>query len=126
MNEEVMPYRKKAKKKTPKKSDHKHWFKTCVVEYVGKEFKKERGFVEVASAAIRDYCPVCGKVQYPEPERWWTDLKYGSLGWYREETKEYLKELNPETRTLPTFHIDYDIFDLKFVDLSEVNSDESK
>lgn len=125
MNDEVMPYRKKAKKKTPKKFKHKHQFEPCVVEYIGKEFDRERGFIPTHAAAIRDCCLICGKIQYPEPDRWWEDTIYNRF-LSKSETAEHMRELNPETRTLPTFHIDGEIWGLKFVDLNEVNSDESK
>lgn len=118
-----MPYKKKAKKNNPKKFDHKHVPEPCVIEYVSPRLDRGYGFVPTPAATIRNYCPICGKICSPKYDRWWQDLPYGKYI-RQSKTEEHLRELNPETRTLPTFHLDGQIWDFKFVDLTEANSKE--
>ena len=105
MEEEIMPYRKKAKKNTPKKYDHKHQFEPCVVEFMGKRLDKGHGFIPHKKTHIRDYCIICGKLQPEDWSRWWIKKKDGRY-YFSAPTEEHIKELNPETRSLPTFWLD--------------------
>lgn len=117
MENEIMPYKKKATKKPPKKSDHKHIFEPCVLEYNGERLDRGRGFVPERKTKMDSYCVVCGKRGVPDYKRWWNEVRGGC--WVRfEESEEQLRELNPETRTLPTFWVD-DYYKAKYVDLPE-------
>lgn len=123
MNEiidEVPRYRKKSQKKPPKKSDHKHVFEPCVLEYPQDWFLKEHLRNGEKKAAISSYCPMCGKIGNIDIERWWTreSIMVGNFPcWNSIPTEEAELELNPETRTLPTFMCD-GIFQ-KFVNIEE-------
>ena len=46
-DDEIMRYRKKAQKNTPKKSNHKHEYVNCVYGFNGQKFSRERGFEPV-------------------------------------------------------------------------------
>ena len=115
---EILPYKKKAKKNTPPKAKHKHVFLPCVLEYEDVEFDKERGMVPVLRERIDGYCPMCGKIGDTDFRTWYT--RRTSFGWLTHEmTPEGKRELNRETRTLPTFRAK-DGFFSKFVELEEV------
>lgn len=105
--DEGLPYKKKSQAKPPKKSKHKHIYEPCILEFNDLRFSKEYGMVyDVPSARISGYCPVCGKVGSPgEEERWYKTRPYG-MGFLSVKTEEHERELNPETRTLPTFWVD--------------------
>ena len=121
VEDEQPRYKKKSQKKPPAKSNHKHNYQPCVFEYNSIEFSKGKGFVQKPDAQIGNYCTVCGKIDYRfDSERWvkWVQmLAYPTCG-KSEYTEEAKKELNPETRTLPTFWVD-DIWKQKFVKLGE-------
>lgn len=125
MNEiidEVPRYRKRSQKKPPKKSDHKHVFEPCVVEYPQDWYVKEHLRSGEKKAAISSYCPICGKIGSIDIERWWTreTIMFGNYACFQSiPTEEAELELNPETRTLPTFTCDN--FFQKFVDIEGVN-----
>lgn len=67
---EIAPYRKKAKKKNSKKSDHRHRYEDCVFEYpslwyLAKHESHIVGDLEAVNKIIKSngtYCPICGKV----------------------------------------------------------------
>ena len=50
IDNDVMPYKKKAKKKIPHKSKHKHEYQKCTV------------IIETVES-IAEYCPICGKIK---------------------------------------------------------------
>lgn len=114
MNEiidEVPRYKKKSKKKPPRKSDHKHVFEPCVLEYPRGWFKKQYEQNEDRNVAIGSYCPLCGKVG----DFNWVEFEFV---WFNDSMSEEVEmEINPETRTLPTFWCD-DPFQ-KFVDIEK-------
>lgn len=122
--EEVPKYKKKSKAKSPKKADHKHIFEPCILEYnfpYGK-LEEGKGFQPISQTRIDGYCPICGKVGPIDMERWWkTDkpLNSRNFGFQTEPTEEALRELNPETRTLPTFDVGDDWIFPKYVDIGE-------
>lgn len=117
---EVAPYKKKSTKKAPPKSKHKHDFKPCVFEYDSVRLDKAHGFVPKPDLMLGSYCPICGKIGSADGFwRQWVPVKPGSAAGRSEYTEDALKELNPETRTLPTFRLD-DWIGQKFVSFEEV------
>lgn len=114
-DDEVMPYKKKAKHMRPKKSKHKHEYCPCVFEYNGTQLDKAHGFVPKPSTCFGSYCRICGKIGEADHKRWmrWVPIGNGVAG-RSEYTDEAKDELNPATRTLPTFYIE-DIWSQKFV-----------
>lgn len=114
-NDEAAPYRKKARHNAPKKSKHKHKYQPCVFEYDGVQLDKAHGFIPKKETGFGSYCTVCGKIGGSTSEKWtrWVPLNGGPAG-RSEYTDEAKVELNPATRTLPTFRID-DIFSQKFI-----------
>lgn len=124
LDDETVRYKKKAKKKTPKKADHKHEFVTCVYGYNKRVFSKERGFENVPDLSIRTYCPVCGKVGTSfdyENERYVLDNTVRKPSYICPDfdwTDEAKREFNPKTRTLPYFWIK-DKWFTKYVELED-------
>ena len=123
--EETPRYKKKSQAKPPKKSKHKHVYEPCVLEYIypyaecvsGQGFKSGRG------ERIDGYCPICGKIGPTDMTRWYKidcDLSSKRWGHKTELSDEAIKELNPDTRTLPTFDVGDDWLFPKFVTLPEV------
>lgn len=108
---DIPRYRKKSKKKPPKKSDHKHVFELCIFEYPRDWYKKSHEQSGDNHVAIGSYCPLCGKVG---------NFKWESeFVWFNEPMPEEVEmEINPETRTLPTFWCVEGPFQ-KFVDIKE-------
>lgn len=112
IEQESLPYKKKSQAKPPKKSKHKHEYEPCVLEFNGLRISKEHGVVyDKPEARIGAYCPVCGKLGPLEnPERWYQSRERQHPIFHRvfEQvmTDECRRELNSETRTLPTFWVD--------------------
>ena len=114
---EEMPHRKRAKHKTVKKSRHKHDFHPCVFEFEGLHFNKMNGFVTIPDVSIGTYCPICGKIGSLCAQGWrqWkppnSNNRAGSFA-YTDDAK---RELDPQTRTLPTFWL-RDKYSQKYVE----------
>lgn len=121
-DEEMMRYRKKSRTKPPRKATHKHLNEQCILEYPANWFMKEHEQGIKMTTSFSGYCPICGKVGEADIERWYVHRRgFGnahSFVW-NEPTAEAERELDPDTRTLPTFRVK-DPF-VKFV---EVNNDE--
>lgn len=119
--EDITRHRKKAQPKTPKKSKHKHIFEPCVLEQPIDWYKKEHERSGVIRSKIGYYCPICGKLgDFQEKERWYQRKLVEHLpfnAYSQEPTEECGRELNPLTRTLPTFFVE-DYFQ-KFVEVKE-------
>lgn len=113
--DEVTPYKKKTQSKPPKKARHKHDYQPCIFEYDGIRLDKAHGFVPSPDTGFGSYCTICGKIGASNHDRWsrWVPVNGGPAG-HSEYTEEAQIELNPETRTLPTFRIE-DIWSQKFV-----------
>ena len=98
-------------------------YEPCVIEIPADWYKKEHERSGEIKAEIWSYCPVCGKVcAIQNTERWWKSVAephhlFGRV-FYTEPTEECKRELNPETRTLPTFWND-DVFP-KYVELHDM------
>ena len=111
--------------KPPKKAKHKHTYEPCVFEFNGPRFTREHGIAyDQPDSCIGAYCPVCGKVgELPERKRWYASryISHPTFGSCIEpyETEECKRELNPETRTLPTFQVD-SLWATKYVDVNKV------
>ena len=56
------------------------------------------------TAIISAYCPICGKVGNIDLERWYVHMRDLS-GCWSEPSEEAKRELDPATRTLPTFRV---------------------
>lgn len=124
--EEVQRNRRQkiSKAKPPKKSKHKHVYEPCIFEFYGLRLVEGQGFVyDRPDAKIGAYCPVCGKIGPVEDwDRWLKREpvdKFPYICSRSVPTEEYARELNPETRTLPSFWVDDPYFP-KFVTLPEV------
>ena len=115
-----LPCRKKAKKKTPKKSNHKHEYQPCVLGFEIMVYDLETGQRPKPSNRIATYCPHCGKIGTTDFDRWYTWVSTDPPAGRYEYTVDAKKELNPATRTLPLFHVDDEFFST-FVNLEELN-----
>lgn len=89
---QIAPYRKKVKKKTPKKADHKHEYEAIVLSYINPNrfFTKERGFFSGHDSCPGRRCTICGRLElgfpkgvFPEHKFWMTGqdliIKYPGL-----------------------------------------------
>lgn len=105
-----MPYKKKAKPKPVNKSKHKHVYKPCVFEYPEDWYQKEHLRSGKRKLEIHMYCTICGKRSFIDDiDRWYQQEKAGDipyLAFRRVPTPECERELDPATRTLPTFYSD--------------------
>ena len=122
VTDDIPKYRKKSQAKPPKKADHKHLRETCILEIPADWYKKPHERSGKTTPHFYAYCPICGKVlgYNPEYDRYWMyEEHHNGATHYKERvpTEEGARELNPATRTLPTFRVD-DIFP-KFVDLED-------
>lgn len=122
MDNEVMPYRKKSQRKPPPKAKHRHDYQPCLIMSDGIEIDKAHGVIPKTKDQLHfgSYCTICGKIGSPDFDRWHITIHEGDCvrpGY----TDEALKELNPETRTLPTFYVP-DCFSQRFVDLKEASN----
>ena len=117
MENEIMPYKKKSTRKPPKKAKHEHRHAECILEYPWEQFDPTHGKTTAPKCRAGSYCIVCGKIGKVDWESWMTTHRV--LGGFAvEPTDQYVRELDPETRTLPTFRI-ADYFRTKYVDLPE-------
>ena len=113
---DIPKYKKASQAKPPKKAKHKHLAEPCVIIYPRDWHTKEHLRSNEKSTTIDCYCPICGKIMgLQNRERWYKHEVLKGFSCWSVETEECLRELNPETRTLPTFEIDSP-FD-KFVSL---------
>lgn len=120
--DDIPKYKKKSQKKAPKKADHKHLCEPCVIEHPKDWYKKEHERSGELAADIYGYCPVCGKVTSYRPDkgRWYkTVQRNNGVFSYLETvpTEECERELDPKTRTLPTFRTND--FSAKVVELED-------
>lgn len=117
--DDEMRYRKKSKKHGLKRSNHKHDYHPCVYEFNGVTYDSTYGFVPKKDIILGQYCIICGRIKLVTPENY-KDFSASNLF---QDKYNFLgnKEINPETRTIPTFWID-DIWKQKFVDLDRTAS----
>lgn len=105
MYEEDIPrYKKKAKKKSATKANHKHYFEPCVFKMDETRLDEARGFVtdRAARLCIGTYCPACGKVGDTYADKWYINL---GKSWPPDPTDEAKRQLDEKTRTLPCFYL---------------------
>lgn len=103
--EETPKYKKKSRRRTTRKANHKHNFQPCVFEYDGIELDKAHGFVKKPDVMGGWYCPTCGKIGMADNFKWYEDRLGWALLHTGHHTEEAKRELSPETRTLPTFYL---------------------
>ncbi len=109
--DEILLHRPPEKPKKPKKSKHKHIYEPCVFESQSIKLDEQHGFINDSRLCVGSYCPLCGKVgsrRLSEDARWYKDTSVikGSFRCFSNEpTEEALRELDPETRTLPFFKL---------------------
>lgn len=120
--DDIPKYHKKSQKNPPQKAKHKHTYEPCIIEIPHDFWRKPHERDGEMKPRFYNYCPICGKVgdMNPDRERWWTtEKRFNGAIHYLETvpTPEGAKELDPITRTLPTFRVD-DIFP-KFVELED-------
>lgn len=105
--EELTPYKKKKKKKVPKKANHKHDFKNCVYVQDLPSYNQVQGFAATKTIiGLGSYCSICGKINLETPKEYLIGQKPHIFLFLSELTEEAKKELDPTTRTIPTFTID--------------------
>lgn len=116
--DETTPYKKKSTAKPPAKAKHKHTAEPCVISYPRDWHQKEHLRNGERQFAIDSYCSICGKVMgLKDRERWYKTRVVKGFSFLDVQTDECLRELNPETRTLPMFEVDGPF--AKFVPLKE-------
>ena len=121
MYEEDIPrYKKKAKKKSAAKADHKHRFEPCVFRLDDLRFDEAHGFVREPDAAfsIGTYCPVCGKIG-TTINREWLDERQGCwpILFQARWSERARREFDESTRTLPCFYLGDPFANHKYVTL---------
>lgn len=117
MENEIMPYKKRSTRRPPKKSKHEHQYAECILEYTWEKFDPAHGMIPATKCSIGSYCTVCGKIGKIDWELWCVVRRVPG-GFAVDPTDRHARELNPETRTLPTFRI-ADYIRTKYVDLPE-------
>ena len=105
--EEVPRHRKKAIKKVPKKSNHKHTFEPVILSYINPngEFSPERGFISQRDYCAGRRCSICGKLDYGFPDG--KPVRVASrieIPWFGEKVKKHIV-INPEYKHLPVVEI---------------------
>lgn len=106
--EEEMKYKKKARPKQNKRSNHKHNYIPCVIEYPNNWYNTSGLNYEKMIPEIRAYCPTCMKLSSLSNEvygEYFISRVEGEHGWvYCEKpTEKGERELNRESRTLDCF-----------------------
>lgn len=119
ISNDEMPYRKKAKKRTSRKSNHKHCFQSCIFTYEMKMFNKDRGYVPTQSEIFGKYCSICGKISFSVSEEYMVEIREKTGPWRIDYTDKAKRELDPATRTLRTFFLE-DFLNQRYVDLRRI------
>lgn len=106
--EELTPYKKKSKRRPPKKSKHKHEYQPCIVEYPEDWWKKAHERSGKLKPELFYCCPLCGKLSTPPNLMEWYEKTGASSGlftytWGVSPNEKLQRELDPATRTLPTY-----------------------
>lgn len=107
---DVPRYRKKSKKKGEPKADHKHLYAACVFAYYGIHLERNKGFVQddYLSYSIGTCCSVCHRVGTKFNREWMRKINYWPTkeNWHEQWTDAALREINPDTRTLPIYFLE--------------------
>lgn len=124
---DIPKYKKKSQVYSPKKSDHKHLSQDCVFEWddpLGK--LTDKGFQKVHKVDGGAYCPICGQIRLGEMSfDWYKEIK-GFSAFHLELSERAIKEIDPKTRTLPTFFLNDFLWKQKYVDLNNIILPKSK
>lgn len=111
-----MRHKKKSQKKRPPKTDHQHFFESCVLQYQHRLFDGRYA----TAYETGSYCPVCGKLWVA------TNGRFGRISVIDERvvgksgTETGISECLPGSRTTPLFHLDGAPFlEIKYVNLEE-------
>ena len=109
---DIPKYKKKSTAKPPAKAKHKHVYEPCLIEHPADWWNKPHERKRyVRDFQFASYCPVCGKTDSADHDRWFMSVKK-----YHENGNSYIdvvhteeaeRELNPCTRTIPVFKSDY-------------------
>ena len=117
MDEQIPRYRKKSNKRPPKKFNHKHQYENCVFEYISITFSREKGFYPAIKRCIGSYCTICGNIGKVIDRDWTIDTVHAYPIIWTEKAED---EMNDNTRTLPLFIFDTDLFRVKKVNLEDI------
>jgi len=115
-SDDVPRYRKKAASKGLKRSNHKHQYEPCLLEF-DKPPNPYTGKSEGTITIFRSYCILCGKVGAPDLQRWFLSPTKNYL-WPTGFTDEAKLQLCPETRTIRLFRVKDGYF-TKYVPISD-------
>jgi len=97
------------------------------LEYNGCRITKEHGVTwDEPDVGVGSYCTICGKLGDVDVDRWWRWEQVMPGAGRSVLTEEAERELNPNTRTLPTFWVE-DRFSQKYINLpvTEGNNEKS-
>lgn len=107
--EEPPRHKKKKKKNRPKKANHKHEYKNCVIRYkfpdnwtIG---RTEDGWTRTFAS----YCPICGKIGWPQDDKdlkklcphvhisafFWTSTFHAMSAQEKENFEQYVEKYYP-------------------------------
>ena len=115
---DIPKYRKKSTARPPAKAKHKHVYEPCLIEHPADWWNKPHERSGKTTLRFATYCPICGKTDSADHDRWVTTVKkHNGVVSYLEHvyTEEAERELDPATRTLPVFKTDG--WGEKFVDI---------
>ena len=130
--DEVIPFKHK-KKKSVKKSNHKHDYQFCLIEYNKDTLDKNRGYIPKKSFAFTKYCTICGKINDElTPEEinlFYKNNKHNFnissflLPYLKKEYTDFAKlQFNSDTRTIPIFYLD-NYYNKKYIDLNKLGEE---
>lgn len=109
-DDDIMPYKKKSQSKAPKKAKHKHLCSPCILSYPSDWWTKEHLRKDKMTDTIGAYCPICGKIGDIKDRSVWYERSTVFIGnmQFSESvlTEEGKKQMDINTRTLPTFVVD--------------------
>ena len=110
-NNDIPKYKKKSTASPPAKAKHKHEYVPCLIEHPWAWWGKPHEWEQSKRVlSFRSYCPICGKTNEADHDRWYTVIKKyhenGSSYIESVRSKEAERELNPSTRTIPVFKAD--------------------
>lgn len=66
--EEPLRHKKKKKKNRPKKANHKHEYKNCVIKYKFPDNWPHNWTKDGWTKTFASYCPVCGKIDWTQKD----------------------------------------------------------
>lgn len=103
--DDIPKYKKKKRKNTPRKANHKHVYENCVFQYDSITFDKGHGIISESKLSIGKYCPICGKIGTLFDADWMIETHRWNGTFFSEWTEAANKQFNEESRTLPFFRV---------------------